>query len=154
MRTTQGLAGMLALAVLCFTACGHKAPSYSGPVAEWPEYGGDHAGSRHSPPDQITRENVRSLKVAWTHHSGDISDGTGDTTTSSLQVTPIVVDDVMYFCTPFNRVIALDPESGRQLWSFDPGLRNRQLHGGYPLTCRGVATWLDPDKPATAACAR
>ena len=135
--------------------CGRRGDlNYAGPVAEWPEYGSDKSGSSSPPLDQITRQNVSSLKVAWTYNSGDISDGKGDTTTSSLQVTPIVVDDVMYFCTPFNRVIALDPESGRQLWAFDPGLRNRQLHGGYPLTCRGVATWRDPAKTNGELCSR
>src|ERR1700687_1935826 len=110
MQTTQGLLASLFLPLL-LSACHRTELNYYGPVAEWPEYGSDHAGSRHSPLDQITREDVSSPKVAWTYHSGDISDGNGNTTTSSLQVTPIVVDDVMYFCTPFNRVIALEPET-------------------------------------------
>src|SRR5437879_2688193 len=101
MQTSQGLLRSLFFAVL-LSACHCAELNYSGPLAEWPEYGSDHAGSRHSPLEQITRQNVSSLKVAWTYHSGDISDGNGNTTTSSLQVTPIVVDDVMYFCTPFN----------------------------------------------------
>src|SRR5215470_16147843 len=102
MRSSQVWRALFLLAVT-LSGCGHRQPvNYSGPFADWPEYGSDKAGSRHSPLDQITRENVGSLKVAWTYHSGDISDGNGDTTTSSLQVTPIVADDIMYFCTPFN----------------------------------------------------
>lgn len=154
MHTVQSLGALLTLIVLLPGCARRPDLNYSGAISEWPEYGSDKGGSRHSPLDQITRQNVSSLKVAWTFNSGDISDGKGDTTTSSLQVTPIVVDDVMYFCTPFNRVIALDPESGRQLWAFDPGLRNRQLHGGYPLTCRGVATWRDPAKTNGELCSR
>src|SRR5256885_5671097 len=109
---------------------------YSGPIAEWPEYGGDKAGLRYSPLTQITRENVAHLRMAWIYRSGDFSDGRGAITTSSLQVTPIVVDGTLYFCTPFNRVIALDPETGAERWTFDPKLRNRELHGGYAPTSR------------------
>ena len=47
----------------------------SGPVADWPDYGGDAGGLRYSPLTQITRENVGELEVAWEHHSGDVSDG-------------------------------------------------------------------------------
>jgi quinoprotein glucose dehydrogenase len=152
MKTSRAL-GMMVVALVLLVSCRVNV-NYSGPVAEWPDYGADKGGSRHSPLDQITKENVGSLKVAWTYRSGDISDGNHGTTTSSLQVTPIVVDDVMYFCTPFNRVIALDADSGHELWKFDPGLKNRQLHGGYPLTCRGVSTWLDPNKKSGELCAR
>jgi quinoprotein glucose dehydrogenase len=153
MRLGEGTHIVL-VAGLLLPGCRAPKVSYSGPVSQWPDYGSDKAGSRHSPLDQITPQNVGWLKEAWSYRSGDISDGTRDITTSSLQVTPIVVDDVMYFCTPFNRVIALDPETGRQQWAFDPGLRNRQLHGGYPLTCRGVSTWRDPSKQPGETCAR
>jgi quinoprotein glucose dehydrogenase len=150
--TTRGSALSL---VLLSAACGKPAPiDYTGPTAEWSAYGGDAGGQRYSTLTQITKQNVGDLKPAWEFHTGDVSDGKGDITTSSYQVTPIVVDSTMYLCTPFNRVIALDPETGKQRWSFDPKLRNRQLHGGYPLTCRGVATWLDTVSAATAPCHR
>lgn len=150
--TTRGAA--LSLFLLC-SACGKATPiDYSGATAEWSAYGGDAGGQRYSALTQITKANVGQLKPAWEFHTGDVSDGKGDLTTSSYQVTPIVVDSTMYLCTPFNRVIALDPETGKQRWSFDPKLRNRQLHGGYPLTCRGVATWLDTGGVRTAACHR
>jgi quinoprotein glucose dehydrogenase len=140
--------------LLWSTACQKVPLNFSGPVAQWPDYGGDKAGTRYSPLVQITKQNVGDLKIAWTYRSGDISDGNGSITTSSLQVTPIVVDGTMYFCTPFNRVIALDPETGKERWTFDPGLKNRQLHGGYPLTCRGVSTWLDSTRAPGQSCAR
>ena len=126
----------------------------SGPVADWPEYGGTHAGRRYSPLDQITRENVGDLGVAWAYHHGDVSDGTGEFTRTSFQATPIVVDGTLYFCTGFNRVIALDPETGTERWSFDPELSVKRLEGPYPLTCRGVAAWQDPAASDGDACAR
>ena len=92
------------------------------PVAEWPAWGGDAGGARHSPLTQITPENVGDLEVAWVHHSGDMEYGGGDThLPSSLQVTPIVVEGTLYYCTPFDRVFALDPETGAERWSYDPG---------------------------------
>lgn len=135
-------------------ACGEVEPlDLSGPVADWPAYGGDAGGLRHSPLTQITRANVRRLELAWVHHHGDVSDGSGDTTRTSFNATPIVVGDTLYFCTGMNRVIALDPETGEERWSFDPELRLRRLRGPYPLVCRGVAHWAEQEAPPGAACA-
>jgi glucose dehydrogenase len=88
--------------------------------AEWPTYGNDPGGMRYSPLSQINRENVSNLKVAWIFHTGDLSDGTRDRRRSGFEATPILVDGTLYFTTPFNRVIALDPETGKQRWAYDP----------------------------------
>src|SRR5262249_11264174 len=101
----------IALAALACTRAVEIPPG--GPVAGWPEYGGTPGGTRHSPLTQITPENVSSLEVAWIHHSGDVEDGShGMGMRSSYQVTPILIGDTLYVCTPFNRVIALDAETG------------------------------------------
>jgi quinoprotein glucose dehydrogenase len=114
------------------------------------EYGGNSGGTRHSALTQITPENVAALEVAWTHHSGDIEDGShGMGMRSSFQATPILVGDTLYFCTPFNRVIALDAETGAERWSFDP---HASREGVYNLNCRGVASWVDSRAPEGAAC--
>ena len=127
-------------------ACEPPPPlDFSGPTAEWPHYGNGIDGLRHSPLNQITAYNVRHLEVAWRYDSGDVSKGTAELTRSSLQVTPIVNNGRLTFCTPFNRVIALDAETGTELWAFDPQLKLRKLHGAYPLTCRGVSYWLDAE---------
>ncbi len=140
MKCTTAAASLLLAAALA--ACGAPPPlDLSGPLAEWPEYGGDKGGLRYSPLTQITPGNVSHLEVAWTYRHGDISDGTGETTRTSFNATPIVVDDHMYFCTGFNRVIALDPETGGERWTFAPGLRLKKLKGPYPRVCRGVAYW-------------
>jgi quinoprotein glucose dehydrogenase len=146
---------LLLLTGLALPGCQRPIPvDYAGPVAEWQDYGGSKAGTRFSPLTQITPANVDQLEVAWVYRSGDMSTGRGDVTTSSLQVTPIVADGLLYFCTPFNRVVALDPETGKERWSFTPGLRNRVLHGGYPLTCRGVSTWVDTLRAEGGPCRR
>jgi len=105
----------------------------------WPHYGADPGGTRYSPLDQINRENVKRLSVAWTYHTGDMSDGTIYPTRSAFECTPIVIDRVMYISTPFSRVIALDAESGKEIWSFDPKIEKK---GPYSLFVnRGVSFW-------------
>ena len=74
---------------------------------------------RFSPLSLINRENVSTLKVAWIFHTGDISDGSRDRKRSGFEATPILVDGTLYFTTAFNRVIALDPETGKQRWAYD-----------------------------------
>ncbi|MGA2984220.1 MAG: pyrroloquinoline quinone-dependent dehydrogenase [Terriglobia bacterium] len=106
---------------------------------EWPNYGGDLGGTKYSALAQINRQNVKGLKVAWTYHTGDVSDGTTYNYKSTFECTPLVVDGVMYITTPFSRVIALDPESGKALWTFDPDLdKDRPIN---LFISRGPAFW-------------
>jgi quinoprotein glucose dehydrogenase len=97
--------------------------AFAGPVLAWDSYGGDPGGMRFSPLRQIDAANVAQLEVAWVHHHGDVSDGKGEwRATSAFEVTPILADGRLFYCTPMNRVIALDPASGEEAWRFDPGL--------------------------------
>ena len=123
------------------------------PASEWPAYGRDPGGSRFSPLTQITRDNVKNLKVAWVYRTGDLSDGQNARSSSAFQCTPILVDGTLYLVTPFNRVIALDPVTGKERWSFDPKI---DLKRGYDnqLNSRGVSTWLDPGKKDGEPCRR
>lgn len=120
---------------------------------DWAYYGHDAGGTRYSPLTQINRDNVKNLKVAWTFHTGDISDGSGRPKRSGLETTPILVDGILYLTTPFNRVFAVNPETGKQLWVFDPMI---ELAGDYGdgLINRGVATWLDPTRAKGKRCHR
>ncbi len=120
---------------------------------DWPNYGNDPGGTRYSPLTQINRENVANLKVAWTFHTGDISDGSQGRRRSGFESTPILVDDTLYVTTPFNRVIALDPETGKQRWAYDPKI-DQTWKSGDGLINRGVATWLDPKQEAGQPCHR
>jgi quinoprotein glucose dehydrogenase len=109
---------------------------------DWRHYGGDAGGSRYSPLNQITRKNVKQLKTAWVYDTGDFSDGTGASITrSSFEGTPLVIGNVMYVTTPFNRLIALKAETGERLWDFDPKI-DRTLRGNLFLN-RGAAYWPD-----------
>jgi quinoprotein glucose dehydrogenase len=121
------------------------------PVVEWPHYGGDPGGLRYSPLADITPDNVSQLEVAWTYHTGDMAD---DAVPSEVafEVTPILVEGTLYLCSPFNRVIALDAESGAERWTYDPHVDVSSGHYANQLVCRGVAFWRDPEAAAGAAC--
>ncbi len=80
------------------------------PYGGWAYYGGTQDGIRYSSVDQITRQNVTDLEVAWVYHSGELERRGPDLiTNSSTQNTPSLVAGSLIICTPFNRLIALDP---------------------------------------------
>jgi quinoprotein glucose dehydrogenase len=131
------LAAATAFACLSCGDAGPLAVESGGPDAEWTHYGADPGGSRWSPLRQITPRNVAHLELAWEFHTGDVSKGDGEGRgKTSFQATPIVVGDTLYFCSPLNRVFALDPETGEPRWVADPGVVDTQ---GWTRTCRGVA---------------
>jgi quinoprotein glucose dehydrogenase len=125
--------------------------STGGPLAGWPAYGGDAQGTRYSPLNQINRENVKHLEVAWVHRTGDVSDGSRYRRKSSFEATPILFEGLLYVSTPFSRVLALDPESGAERWSYDPQI---DLDEGYSesLVSRGVEAWVDPQGVGSEPC--
>jgi len=91
------------------------------PDADWPMFNRDLAGTRYSPLTQINTTNVANLKVAWTYklrpHDGKPL--TGQSSSEMFQeVTPIVVNGVMYLPAA-NRVVALEPETGKEIWSYE-----------------------------------
>jgi quinoprotein glucose dehydrogenase len=89
----------------------------------WPAYGHDPGGARYSPLTQINAQNVSTLRRAWTYHTGD---------SGSFETTPIVADHVMYFSTQTQKIVAAEPETGKEIWKFDPKSRARELRGvGY-----------------------
>jgi quinoprotein glucose dehydrogenase len=110
---------------------------------EWAAYGRDLQGTRFSPLTQVTPANVANLKPAWTFHTGDMADGKHGGPRSGFETTPLYMDGRLYLTTPFNRVIALDPASGKQLWAYDPKV-NIQTWYGDGLINRGLAAWRDP----------
>ncbi len=108
-------------------------------AGEWPEWGRDPGGARFSPLDQIHRGNVSQLELAWTHRCGEVSDGSENPTRTAYECTPLMVDGRLFVTTPYNRVLALDPETGHERWAFDPGL---DLGRRYNLWAnRGVSLW-------------
>jgi membrane-bound PQQ-dependent dehydrogenase (glucose/quinate/shikimate family) len=109
---------------------------------EWRFYGNDPGGTRYSVLKQINRDNVANLKHAWSYHMGEANrqgNGTDRHNVSPFESTPLVIDGVLYFSTPSNRVIALDAETGTELWQFDPQQENAGARKFFQH--RGVSYW-------------
>lgn len=140
--------GVAALIVLA--GCERSDPiDYGGPVAGWDHWGGSAGGSRYSPLTQITPGNVQRLEVAWTYHIGTLRNP-APMQFPTLEATAVLGDGRLYLCSPLNRVVALDPESGRELWSFDPEVN---IAGIYVQQCRGVTFHRDDSAAAGGSCA-
>ena len=88
---------------------------------DWPSYGRDVAGTRYSPLDQINTRNVSRLQRAWTYHTGERG--------RAFENTPIVVGNVLYFATQNQRIVALEPETGKEIWKYDPKSNGREIRG-------------------------
>lgn len=132
-RFNAGLGRAVAVGAL------HGACGGSGTAGEWPEWGREPGGTRYSPLAQVHRGNVAALQPAWTHRCGEISDGSSNPTRTAYECTPLMADGSLYVTTPYNRVLALDPETGVERWAFDPGL---DLSRRYNLWAnRGVGLW-------------
>jgi quinate dehydrogenase (quinone) len=99
---------------------------------DWAHYGNTVGGSRFVALDQINRSNVDKLQVAWTFHTGDVavSDGNG----AEDQLTPLQIGERVFICTPHNDLIALDADTGKQLWRHDVHAQSKVWQ-----RCRGLA---------------
>ncbi len=134
------------------------------PGGDWTSFGRDPGGSQYSPLATINVKNVGQLKQAWVHRSGDFKDAPLPKGGTVLQTTPLHANGSLYFCTPWNKVIAVDPASGAQRWVFDPHRVDPKTGKALspPLLmagrCRGVAYWQPAAVARTAAvpaaCAR
>ncbi|MCF8992372.1 membrane-bound PQQ-dependent dehydrogenase, glucose/quinate/shikimate family, partial [Pseudomonas carnis] len=153
-RGAYGVAAVLALGVAVaagnmFVAHPSVAPTGAGPgitpVAaadaqkDWAHYGNTEGGSRFAALDQINRDNIDKLKVAWTYHTGDvaISDGNG----AEDQLTPLQIGNKVFICTPHNNLIALDADTGKELWKNEVNAKSAVWQ-----RCRGMA-YFDASAP-------
>jgi alcohol dehydrogenase (cytochrome c) len=75
----------------------------------WLHYSGNYSSTRYSPLTQITRSNVEDLKLQWAYQAP---------VAGNWEVTPLVVDGVMYLTQRLNDVVALDAATGRALWIY------------------------------------
>lgn len=120
-------AAALALGIL---ALGLAACSGSAEDADWPLHGRTDEAQRFSPLEQVNRDNVARLGLAWFH---DLETDRGQ------EATPIMADGVLYLASAYNVVQALDARTGELLWSYDPGVRAASSRGCCGPVSRGVA---------------
>lgn len=107
------------------------------PVSDWSSYAGDKGGARYSSATQITPANVAGLKVAWSYRTGDLPQNyPASRAPQMFEATPLQIGETLYVCTPRNIVIALDADTGKPRWRFDPHVDDT---GVYTLACRGLA---------------
>lgn len=98
-------------------------------LPNWQYYGKSPAGTRYVPFEQINKDNVDKLQVAWQYRTGEISEGVGE-----FQNTPSQIGDTVYVCTPTNKIIALDADQGTEKWRYVPDLKASHIWD----RCRGV----------------
>ena len=118
------------------------AATLSAQDTDWPYYAGDAFSSRYTALRQIDSTNVGRLSVAWRYTPPDKaiaeSNGRGYDTNRG---TPVKVGDVLYYGSPYNILCAVDAQSGRELWTFDPGVWREGV--GFVGNLRGIAYWRD-----------
>jgi quinoprotein glucose dehydrogenase len=146
------LAAIVGQIAFGYTAATRQVDVSSSGAADWPQYGRDQEGTRYTPLNQINRGNVAYLRKAWEYHTGDFSDGSDGRPETTFQATPILVDGVLYLATVYGRVIALNPETGAELWNYDPGVDATVDRGEFAN--RGVTYWRAADAVQGRACER
>jgi quinoprotein glucose dehydrogenase len=125
-----GLIAVAAGLTVIFLSGGRKA-------VDWPNHGGDSGHRQYSALDQINRENVKTLTVAWTYRTGDARSDNR----SQIQCNPIVVRGVLYATSAQLKTFALDAATGQERWVFDPFAAGAEQHS--LGVNRGVAYWED-----------
>ncbi|MGQ0650385.1 MAG: pyrroloquinoline quinone-dependent dehydrogenase [Gemmatimonadaceae bacterium] len=116
---------------------------------DWRAYGATTHGTKYSRAAQVDRSNVAKLSVAWEYRTGDLVQGEG---TGRMQVTPIVVDGVLYLATPHGSVIALDPSTGQERWRHEARVDTAARFGDF--ASRGVSFWRDATARPNEPCGR
>ncbi len=156
-KAPYGLAGVLAIALVIavgnmFVAHPSVAPTGNGPgltpvdpanaQKDWAHYGNTEGGSRFAALDQINRGNVDKLKVAWTYRTGDVAVSNGNG--AEDQLTPLQIGSKVFICTPHNNLIALDADTGKELWKNEINAQSAVWQ-----RCRGLA-YFDATAPIAA----
>jgi PQQ-dependent dehydrogenase (methanol/ethanol family) len=118
-----------AIALLC---CAFGIEPLFAQEVDWAYYGNDVSNSRFQNIDQITTSNISQLKPAWVFH-------TGVGASAGMEMSPIVVDGVMYITASDDEVFALNPATGAQLWKYTPTDMPALSTLPFAINNRGVA---------------
>jgi quinoprotein glucose dehydrogenase len=118
--------------------------------AGWGNYGGDAGGARYSAAAQINRGNVEKLRLAWSYRTGAMEAKTELARKAAFEATPILVEGKLFLSTPYDHVIALDPQKGTKLWEYDAQV-NLSINRS-EVTSRGVSAWQDLKPKAGQTC--
>ena len=112
---------------------------------------GEDLASQHSPLAQIRRDNVKQLTVAWTYRTGEpLVPVAGGGRPPAFEATAVHLSGLLYVSSPYGKVVALDPETGKERWSFDAQIDRKGNYGDFAN--RGVVTWKDTAQKAKGPC--
>src|SRR5262245_10216960 len=139
-RSSSTTIAVVAALVAAAALAGLAQPPADG---DWRAWGRDAGGARFSPLAEIDRGNVARLRRAWTYHTGDVEPAAASRPTA-LETTPLAVNGTLFVSTQSGRVVALDGDSGRELWRFDPPPRAGRSRPARNVH-RGVAYWQSGD---------
>jgi len=130
-------AGLTAIAFFLCTSA-DRAP------VDWAFWGGDPGGAHYSVLTDINTGNVAGLRQAWVWKPGEAALTEYGTRPGIFENTPLMIDHVLYATTPYNKVVALNPDTGAELWSYDPkSYVDGQPPNGTGYVHRGIAAWRD-----------
>ena len=115
----------------------------SAEMVEWRYVGATQGASKYSPVADINRSNIEQLEVAWTWEPNEFPNQEFNTRPGSFEATALMVDNVIYVATMYTRIVALDAETGAELWAFDPEAYRTGPRGAGPggFKHRGAAVW-------------
>jgi quinoprotein glucose dehydrogenase len=134
------------LAALALTAAASNEPAPP-PIQEWPVYAADAGASHYSPLTELDRSNIARLRPAWEWKPGEDAMPEFGVRPGMFENTPLMIDNVLYLSTSYNKVVALDAETGARLWQYDPkAYADGQPPNGTGFVHRGVAAWRDGTK--------
>lgn len=120
-------------------------------ASAWTAYAGGPGGGQYAAHDQINQDNVEQLEQVWEHRSGDYSQGTAEADATTFESNAIFVNEKLYYCTPLGRIAALEPDTGKEVWLFDPGHKKVGTEFGVHI-CRGVSYWEDTEAAGDQSC--
>jgi len=115
-NTTLSRIFLTVVSVLLFLWLASDSFAQARPDPGWPNYGNDGSGTRYSLATQIDRTNVTQLKAAWTYRTGALPHDEELDKKAAFEATPILADGKLFLSTPYDHVIALNPETGAKLW--------------------------------------
>jgi quinoprotein glucose dehydrogenase len=134
------------LAAIALTAAASNEPA-APPIQEWPVYAADAGASHYSPLTELDRANIARLRPAWEWKPGEDAMPEFGVRPGMFENTPLMIDNVLYLSTSYNKVVALDAETGARLWQYDPkAYVDGQPPNGTGFVHRGVAAWRDGNK--------
>ena len=135
---------MLKLLIAALLMAGAVALAPDSRERDWPFYGSDQGGTKYSTLTDVNASTVSRLGVAWEWSPREKALSQFGTRPGNFQATPLMIDNVLYLSTPYNRVVALNADSGAELWAFDPkAYEDGQPPNGTGFVHRGVAAWRD-----------